>query len=48
MVGKIPLDCAFVEAMVQGVPVTKYANGLTSDLVTVVWNNISEILKKRS
>ncbi len=43
MAGKIPFDRAFVEAMVSGLPVTKYTNGLISDQVTAVWDNFSAI-----
>jgi len=39
MVGKIPYDRAFVEAMVQGVPVTEYTNGALKDEIVAAWKN---------
>jgi MinD superfamily P-loop ATPase len=41
MVGKIPYDRAFVEAMVKGIPVVKHANSALSERISAVWEAIS-------
>ena len=43
MAGKIPFDRAFVEAMVQGVPVIEYRIGLLSEEISNIWDNLSSI-----
>jgi MinD superfamily P-loop ATPase len=41
MVGKIPFDRAFVEAMVKGIPVVEYANSGLTYKICAVWEAIS-------
>lgn len=44
MVGKIPFDRVFVKAMVEGVPVVEYADGLPSRKIMAVWENFLAIV----
>ena len=39
LVGRIPFDRVFVEAMVQGVPVVEFTDGLASRTIITVWEN---------
>ncbi len=41
---KIPLDRAFVETVVQGIPVTEYANRTLVEMIEAVWNNFIKLL----
>ncbi len=45
MAGKIPFDRAFVEAMVQGLPVIEYTNGLLCRKISSLWDKFTAILK---
>ncbi len=44
MAGKIPFDRAFVEAMVQGIPVTEYTNGILKKEIGMVWEKFTRSL----
>jgi MinD superfamily P-loop ATPase len=41
MVGKIPYDRAFVEAMIKGIPVVEHANRALTEKISAVWEVIS-------
>ncbi len=41
MVGKIPFDRVFVDAMVQGVPVVEYTDGPLSRKISALWEKVS-------
>jgi len=44
MAGKIPFDKIFVEAMIQGVPVVEYKDGLISRKIAAVWEKFSAMV----
>ncbi len=44
MAGKIPFDKIFVEAMIQGVPVVEYKDGLISRKIAAVWGKFSAVV----
>lgn len=41
MVGKIPFDRVFVEAMVKGIPVVEYASSALTEKISAVWEVVS-------
>ncbi len=44
VVAKIPFDNVFTEAMVHGMPVVKYSDGVVSQQIKRLWQNVAEIL----
>jgi MinD superfamily P-loop ATPase len=44
VVAKIPFDNVFTEAMVHGMPVVKYSDGVVSQQIKSLWQNVAEIL----
>ncbi len=44
LVGEIPFDPLFVEAMVNGLPLVDYRKGSTRDRVVALWENITAVL----
>ena len=44
VVAKIPFDNVFTEAMVHGMPVVKYSDGVISQQIKRLWQNVAEIL----
>ena len=45
LVGRVPYDTAVTEAMVQGLPVTAFSNGLVSQALRHIWVQIREALE---
>ncbi len=44
VVAKIPFDNVFTEAMVHGMPVVKYSDGVVSQRIKRLWQNVAETL----
>ena len=44
VVAKIPFDNVFTEAMVHGMPVVKYSDGVVSQQIKRLWQNVADIL----
>jgi len=44
VVAKIPFDNVFTEAMVHGMPVVKYSDGVVSQQIKRLWQNVAAIL----
>jgi len=44
VVGKIPFDISFIQAIVEGVPLTEYSSNKSSIEVKKIWQKISQIL----
>jgi len=44
VVAKFPFDNVFTEAMVHGMPVVKYSDGVVSQQIKRLWQNVEEIL----
>ncbi len=46
LAGKIPFDRAFVRAMIEGVPVVDYENGILSETIKKVWSSLNVLFIK--
>lgn len=46
VIARIPFDNVFTEAMVHGLPVVEYSDGLVSRQLSLLWQNVAEILKR--
>jgi MinD superfamily P-loop ATPase len=48
ILGQIPFDSMMTEAMVQGVPVTAYTDGLISQTLQKIWENLKDLVTDAS
>jgi MinD superfamily P-loop ATPase len=45
VIAKIPFDNAFTEAMVRGVPIVEFSNGIVRQQIKILWQNVVDALK---